>query len=280
LERIIPPARPRTWRDSLRRAVLWAALAALAAYKLIEGAPDMQRVLGQLAQPDLSWTARNADGSIKLDPLTKEPAPGTLRVLLRAMNETVMIGLLGTLLSLVFSFALAFPAARNLTRGSALTRTAYGVSRFILNLLRAIEPVILGLIFVFMVGPGPFAGVMALALHSVGSLGKLFAEAIEQVDPGPVEAVKATGASNFLTVWFGVLPQVAPQLLAFTLYRWDLNIRSSIILGIVGAGGIGFYLSQYISLFQYGKVATALLIILCAVALLDWASGYLREKLG
>jgi phosphonate transport system permease protein len=237
-------------------------------------------VLRQLVNPDLSWIATNKDGTVKLDRRSGRPAPGTLQLLLRAMNITLMIGLLGTLLSTVFSFALAFPASRNLTRGSPVARGGYVLARGLLNVLRAIDPIVLGIIFIIIVGPGPFAGVLALALHSIGSLGKLFAEAIEQVDPLPVEAVRATGASNFLTVWFGVLPQVAPQMLAFALYRWDMNTRMGIILGIVGAGGIGWYLSQYINLWQYRQVSTALLIILVAVSLLDWASGYIREKLG
>lgn len=295
MERIHPPRLPRSWRDHLRSALVWVGIALFAAYvwasfvatdfsfaQLAQGVRQgsFARMGRELARPDLSWVARDRAGNVKLDPRTGEPAPGTLQVLLRAMNMTVMIGLLGTLLSVLFSFALAFPAARNLTRGSPEGRIGFTVARAVLNTLRAIEPIILGIIFIFIVGPGPFAGILALALHSIGSLGKLFAEAIEQVDPLPVEAVRATGASNFLTVWYGVLPQVAPQMLAFSLYRWDLNIRMSIVLGIVGAGGIGYYLQQYISLFQYRQVATALLIILLAVSLLDWASGVLREKLG
>jgi phosphonate transport system permease protein len=242
--------------------------------------PHIRSVLGDLLHPELGWNALNPDRSVKLNPQTDRPQPGTLRLLLGAMNMTLMIGLLATVLSVGFSFLLAFPAARNLTRGTPLSRAGYVVARSLLNTLRAVEPIVLGIIFILIVGPGPFAGILALALHSVGSLGKLFAEAIEQAEPLPVEAVRATGASNFLTVWYGILPQVAPQMLAFSLYRWDMNTRMGIVLGIVGAGGIGFYLSQYINMWQYSRVSTALLIILVVVTLLDWASGYLREKLG
>lgn len=277
----------------LRSALAWAGAALLIAYllyslqatgfnlwKLREGLPHIRSVMADLLRPDLGWNAYDAAGAAKLNPQTGQPQPGTLRLLLGAMNMTLMIGLLATVLSVGFSFALAFPAARNLTRGTPFSRGGYVLARGLLNTLRAVEPIVLGIIFILIVGPGPFAGILALALHSVGSLGKLFAEAIEQAEPLPVEAVRATGASNFLTVWYGILPQVAPQMLAFSLYRWDMNTRMGIVLGIVGAGGIGFYLSQYINMWQYSRVSTALLIILVVVTVLDWASGYLREKLG
>jgi phosphonate transport system permease protein len=153
------------------------------------------------------------------------------------------------------------------------------LTRGLFNLTRAFPPYILAIIFVIIVGPGPFAGVLALAVHSIGMLGKLFSEALEAVDPLPVEAVRATGASNFLTVWFGILPQVLSQFVAFGLYRMDMNIRMTIILGIVGAGGIGFLLEQYIAQFRYNSASTAFLLILVAVVLLDWASSWIRDRL-
>ena len=321
---IIPPRRPRTWRDHVWSGFKWLALIMFCAYlwssfvrtefnmyTLIAGAKDIQRVMVELAHPDLSWyvyetervplldeagqprldseglpLTRTApvleDGRpvIKLDNRTNKPKPGTLPTLLDSMNETVQISLIGTLIAVVLSFPLAFFASRNLARGSAAGLFLYGATRFVFNVLRAFPPFILAIIFVFMVGPGPFPGVLALGLHSIGMLGKLFSEAIESVDPAPIEAVKATGASNFLVVWYGILPQVVPQFLAFSLYRWDINIRMSIILGIVGAGGIGFLLDQYIRMFKYSQASTCFLIILVAVTLLDYASAYFREKLG
>ena len=295
-------------------AYLWASFVRTEfnMYTLISGAPRIQRVLSELVHPDLSWyvyeTERvpllDAEGRqltdsegfpltrpevklgddgrpvIKRDPETGRPKAGTLPTLLDSMNETVQISLVGTLIAVVLSFPLAFFASRNLTRGSAVGLVLYGSTRFVFNVLRAFPPFILAIIFVFMVGPGPFPGVLALGLHSIGMLGKLFSEAIESIDPAPVEAVKATGASNFLVVWYGILPQVVPQFLAFSLYRWDINIRMSIILGIVGAGGIGFLLDQYIRLFKYQQASTCFLIILVAVTLLDYASSYFRERLG
>jgi len=291
-ERIIPPKRRRTWRDHLWTGAKWLLAAVFLSYlwasfnrtefnlyTLVKGFPDIKRVMTDMAHPDFSWYQHDKTGALVLD-RQGEPKPGTLPTLLDSMNETVMMSLVGTLLSLFFSFPLAFFAARNLTRGSPLGLVLYGVTRFVFNVLRAFPPIILALLFVFMVGPGPFPGVLALALHSIGMLGKLFAESIESVDSAPIEAVRATGANNFLVVWFGILPQVVPQFLAFSLYRWDINIRMSIILGIVGAGGIGFLLDQYIRQFQYSQASTCFLIILVAVTVLDWASGYFRERLG
>ncbi len=295
-------------------AYLWASFVRTEfnMYTLVAGAKDIKRVMSELAHPDFSWyvyeTERvplldeagqpqvdssgepltesavklGADGQpiIKLDSRTGRPKWGTLPTLLDSMNETVQISLIGTLIAVLLSFPLAFFASRNLTRGSAAGLVLYGTTRFIFNVLRAFPPFILAIIFVFMVGPGPFPGVLALGLHSIGMLGKLFSEAIESVDPAPVEAVRATGASNFLVVWYGILPQVVPQFLSFSLYRWDINIRMSIILGIVGAGGIGFLLDQYIRMFRYQQASTCFLIILVAVTLLDYASAWFRERLG
>jgi phosphonate transport system permease protein len=308
---IVPPAPPARPYAALRSGVKWVLIALGTAYcvasfaatdfnlyKLQTGIPKALPVLQEIVHPDLGWDARNPDGTLKtkvidkrlerqadgsvravpVEPPIVQRAPGTLRLLLGEMNETVMTSLAGTLLAVLLSFPLCFFAAGNLMRSPA-GRVAYGLTRALFNVTRAFPPYILAIIFVIVVGTGPFAGVLALAVHSVGMLGKLYAEAIEGIDPAPVEAVRATGASSLLTVWFGILPQVAGQFIAFSLYRMDMNIRMSIILGIVGAGGIGFLLEQYIRQFQYSRASTAFLIILVAVTLLDWASSWLREKL-
>lgn len=243
-------------------------------------APRVAEVFSKILQPDLSWDERDEQGNVALNPLDGKPRAGTLRLMLGAMNQTVQMALLGTLLSVLLSFPLAFLAAGNVMRGSALGRIVFSLTRGLLNLLRAFPEYILAILLVMMAGPGPLAGVLALAIHGVGSLGKLFAEAIEQADPAPVEAVRATGAPELVVLRHGLLPQVLPQLLAFSLYRWDGNIRMSVILGIVGAGGIGFLMTQYISLFKYRQASTAFLIILLAVSVLDYASGWLRKKIG
>ena len=291
--RIVPPQKPYGPREFVFGVLKWIAILLFVLlvvisfratefnlYTLVKGAPKAQRILSDLAHPDFSWHAYDENGAVKLDPNTGKPRPGTLRVLLAAMWQTLQMGLISTIISVLLSFPLAFLGAGNLMKSSAAGRAVYAVMRTLFNVLRAFPEIILAVIFVFIVGTGPFAGVLALALHSIGTLGKLFSEAIEQADSAPVEAMRATGASSLLTVWYGIVPQVLPQFVAFALYRWDINIRMSIIIGIVGAGGIGFLLEQYIRLFQYDKASTCFLIILAVVTVLDFGSAFLRRKMG
>jgi phosphonate ABC transporter permease subunit PhnE len=155
----------------------------------------------------------------------------------------------------------------------------YYVVRTILNGLRSIEPLIMGIVFVIWVSIGPFAGVLALALHSIAALGKLYSEQVESIDPGPVEAITATGATRLQMIRYGVVPQIVPPYIAFTLYRWDINVRMSTIIGFVGGGGIGFVLQQWINLLQYREAGVAVLAIAIVVAALDYASAKAREKI-
>jgi phosphonate ABC transporter permease subunit PhnE len=156
--------------------------------------------------------------------------------------------------------------------------TLYTVTRTILNALRSIEPLIMGIVFVIWVGIGPFAGVLALALHSIASLGKLYSEQIESIDAGPIEALQSTGANRLQTIMYAVLPQVIPPYIAFTLYRWDINVRMSTIIGFVGGGGIGFLLQQQINLLRYRDAGVAVLAIAIVVSILDYASAAIRER--
>ena len=140
-------------------------------------------------------------------------------------------------------------------------RDRYYLIRTVFNLLRSIEPLILAILFAVWVGIGPFAGVLALGLHSVAALGKLYSEQIESIDSGPIEAITSTGGTRLQVILYAVVPQVVPQFLAFTFYRWDINIRMSTIIGFVGGGGIGFLLQQWINLLKYHEAGTALLVI-------------------
>ena len=155
----------------------------------------------------------------------------------------------------------------------------YTVSRGILNFLRAIEPLIMAIVFVVWVSLGPFAGIMALTLHSIAALGKLFSEQIEGIDEGPVEAVTATGANHLQMITYAVIPQVIPPFTAFALYRWDINVRMSTIIGFVGGGGIGFVLSQNISQLRYRQAAVMMIAIAIVVILLDYASSSIRRRI-
>lgn len=155
----------------------------------------------------------------------------------------------------------------------------YNVIRSIFNITRAIEPVILGFIFVVWVGIGPFAGVIALMLHSIADLGKLFSEQVEDIAEGPREALKATGANQVQTVVYAVVPQVVPHYIAFIFYRWDINVRSSTIIGFVGGGGIGLALLRFTNLLQYSQASVLIIAIAIVVAILDYVSSRIRTRI-
>jgi phosphonate transport system permease protein len=150
--------------------------------------------------------------------------------------------------------------------------------RTIFNLLRSIEPLIMGVVFVIWVGIGPFAGLMALTLHTIAALGKLFSEQIEGISEEPVEAITATRANRLQTIAYAVVPQIIPPYIAYTLYRWDINVRMSTIIGFVGAGGIGLLLSQSIRLLRYREASVMMLAIAIVVSALDYLSSRMRAR--
>jgi len=202
----------------------------------------------------------------------------TLKLTVNKIVETVFLALMATTFSIVVAVPMSFFGARNLMLTNGVNTVVYYTVRTVFNVLRSIEPLIMAILFAVWVGIGPFAGVMALAVHSIAALGKLFSEQIESINPGPVEAITATGATPMQVVLFAVVPQVFPQFLALSFYRWDINVRMSTIIGFVGGGGIGFLLQQWINLLQYNKAGTALLAIACVVITLDMLSAKIREK--
>lgn len=202
----------------------------------------------------------------------------TLREAAPLMLETIYLALLGTVFSLVFAIPLSFFGARNLMSASPPLKLLYAFTRGLFTILRSVEVLIIAVIAVAAVGIGPFAGVLALAIHGVGALGKLYSEAIESIEHGPIEAIRSTGANEFQVVLFAVIPQVAPQFIAFTLYRWDINVRMATVIGLVGGGGIGYQLIQYMNLLQWQQAATAIWLIAAVVMLMDYASAVIREK--
>jgi phosphonate transport system permease protein len=156
--------------------------------------------------------------------------------------------------------------------------TIYAITRTILNTLRSIEAFIMAIIFVALLSTGPFAGVMALSLHTVAALAKLYSEQVESIMPGPLEAIKATGATRLQTIVYAVIPQIIPPYISFTMYRWDINVRMSTIIGFVGGGGIGFLLQQNINLLNYRSASVQMLAITVVVAIMDYVSSKLRER--
>lgn len=202
-----------------------------------------------------------------------------LQLTVSRMVETIFMGMMATIFGIVFSIPISFLAARNIMSGSKVTMFFYYLTRTILNIVRSIEPLIWALIAVVWVGLGPFAGIVALTLHSIAALGKLYSEAIEGIDPGPIEAIQATGASRLQTILYGVIPQMISPFISFSIYRWDINVRMSTVIGLVGGGGIGFLLIQYIRLLDYRSAGIAVWFIAVTVAILDYVSAEIRNKL-
>ncbi len=202
----------------------------------------------------------------------------TFYLVVEKMVETIFLALMATTIAIIFAIPISFVAARNLMGGNPLTMGVYYVVRSVLNILRSIEPLIMAIVFVVWVGLGPFAGVLALAVHSTAALGKLYSEAVESIDPGPIEAIMATGANRLQTIVYGVIPQIIPPYIGFTVYRWDINVRMSTVIGFVGGGGIGYLLQQWIRLLMYREAGAAVWAIAIVVALLDYTSAKVREK--
>jgi len=222
----------------------------------MDAARSMGRFLGEFFPPDTS--------------------PEFLRKVLAATWETWAMSTLGTLLAAALGLALALPASRLHADDPARGR---GATRLLLNALRSVPELVWAGLLLISAGLGPLAGTLALALHTSGVLGRLFAEAIENAPPGPAAALRAQGVGSAAVVLYATLPQVLPQLLSYTLYRWENNIRAAAVLGVVGAGGLGQLLAFHMGLFHMGKTATLLGAMLLLVALVDALSHVARRVL-
>ena len=195
-----------------------------------------------------------------------------------ATLQTIQLAFVATCIAAVLSVPFGFLGASNVMK-TPFERAIASAVRFLLNANRSIDAIIVATFFVSAVGLGPFAGTLALAIHSVGMLGKMFFEAVEGVEKGPIEALEAAGASRLQVLRWAILPQALPYFLSHTLFRFELNIRGAVVLGIVGAGGIGFILTEYQRLFQYQNVSIVLLTIVALVMSIDMISGWTRRRL-
>jgi phosphonate transport system permease protein len=194
---------------------------------------------------------------------------------LEAMIESVHMAWMGTIVGAVLSLPAGFLAARNTSPTAVVV-----VMRQILNIIRAVPELIWAIVIMIPIfGLGPLAGAMALGINSIGTLGKLTSEAIESIDTGPVEATRATGASQVQMLRWGVLPQVLPEVVAFWLYRFEINIRASAILGVLGAGGIGTLLINLFSFRRWPEIGTTLLVIVLVTMAIDFASAAIRKRI-
>lgn len=223
----------------------------------VEGMRGARRIFVALFQPNLS----------------------IIKMVLESMVETIFIAFMATFLAIPVAFVGSFFCARNLTRDSQVGMTLYSVLRVIANFTRSVEPLVWAIIFSVWVGIGPFAGMLALMLHSVASLIKLYSEQIESINRGPMEAIEATGANRIQVVWYAVVPQIVLPYLSFTIYRWDINIRMATVIGLVGGGGVGTLLMQYQGLAQWNEVGTIVIVIAIVVWIMDYVSAKIREAI-
>jgi len=203
----------------------------------------------------------------------------TLSLVWEKIGETIALAFLATILGMIFALPISFLAARNLMFHNPVTRVIYYIVRTSLNIVRSIETLMWAIIFAVWVGLGPFGGMLALMIHTIAALGKLYSEAIESIDPGPIEALRATGAREPQVIVYAVIPQILPTFASFTLYRWDINVRMSTVIGLISDAGLGFLVIQWIRLNQFSAMATAILAIMFVVTTLDYASSIIRKRI-
>ncbi len=245
----------------------------------------MRRAAGFVVLAALGWAAwdtgadpvRLAQGLPWILDFVRRMIPPDLRVLPSALAgalTTVEIALLGTAAAALLALPLGFVSARNVAPAPV-----FYPARAVLNFFRSVDTLVYALVFVAAVGLGPFPGVLAVVAYTTTSLAKLYGEAVEGIDPGPVDAITATGATRLQILRFGVLPQVLPLFLSYVLYRLETNIRAATVLGFVGAGGVGFYLQTYLRTIDYPAASTVLLVTVAMVMIVDGISSRLRDRL-
>lgn len=220
-----------------------------------ESVEQALRLFTQLAQPD--WTILN-------------------RAILKII-ETIFIAFMATIVAVPIAFVLSFLCAKNIMGGTTLGYSIYATLRLIFNVSRSIEPILWAIIFSVWVGFGPFAGMLALMIHSVASLSKQYSEIVETVEDGPIEGIQSTGAGRIQTIWFAIVPQIILPHISYTIYRWDINVRMATIIGFVGGGGIGTMLLEYQGQARWPQVGTIIVVIAFVVWLMDTFSSYVRE---
>ena len=262
-----------TWREALAQHLSWivVVLTVVAGW-----------LVTKISIADL-FSREGVQGAQRIFTALFTPEFSIFEQALFAIIETIYLALMATLLALPFSFALSFFCAQNcvddIFGGHPLARTLYYSLRFVANLARSIEPLIWAIVFSVWVGIGPFAGMLALAVHTIASLMKQYSEQIEEIDHGTVEAMESVGAAPLQVIWFAVVPQIILPFLSFTIYRWDINVRMATVIGLVGGGGIGTLLVQYQGLAKWHEVGLIILLIASVVWIMDYLSSKIRAAI-
>jgi phosphonate transport system permease protein len=257
------------WRNSLALHIAWiiGILSILAGW-----------VISKISPIDF-FSAQSLGAAKRLFGALLTPNLSIFNAALFAIIDTIYIALMATLIAIPISFILSFLSARNLMKNHPVTFVIYNIFRLLTNFTRSIEPLIWAIIFSVWVGIGPFAGMLALMVHTISSLTKQYSEQIEDIDTGAMEAIEATGAHPLQVIWFAVVPQIVIPFLSFTIYRWDINVRMATIIGLVGGGGIGSMLMQYAGLAKWNEVGLIVFMIALVVWVMDYVSAKVREAL-
>ena len=262
---ILPPVKKRTLQVRVRNWLIVLAIIAIYTWTFSGIGIDWGRIFSEQTYNNVS----------RVIPQLFSPDWSSSGQALTLMGETLAMAYAGTFFAAIFAIPFGFLAARNMVRNRILN----AVSRLSLDAIRAFPEIMLALIFVSAVGPSPFAGVLAIAIGSIGMLGKLYAEVIESIDMKLIESLKANGANQVQTLVYGVIPQVIPECLSYAIYRYEIDVRSSTILGIVGAGGIGMMIQIATMNRNWDEVGMALLVIIVVVTIIDYLSSWIRKRI-
>lgn len=283
----VPPELERNWLTDWRRLLAVAATAAVLAIGLqITGIdtsranpPYVAQILGQLLTPNWDVLFPQVDTTFCELPVEECPRGNFWEAGLGLMIVTIFMAIVATAFAFVVALPLSFLGARNVMTGNPLTSAVYAVVRVLFTIIRSIDILIVCIVGVVLFQIGNGAGVFAIAFHNVGVMGKLYSEAIEGIDPGPIEAITATGANRFQVIWTAVLPQIVNPYVSLTIYRLDTNVRLAPVIGLVGAGGIGVLLFQYMNLLHYHEAGALIFLIVVTVAVMDFVSAQVRKRL-
>jgi phosphonate transport system permease protein len=237
------------------------------------------------AELDAKQVAASQDGAasqIEVDTLTPVGGLKPSQALTEVTDKllvTIFMALFSTTIATIVAAPLSFLAASNITRRGCIGTATYHISRSFFNLIRSFDPLVMATVTGIWLGGGEMSGVLALTVVTTASLGKLFSEAVENIDLGPIEALQATGANRLQTIVFSVIPQIVPDFVSYIVYHWDINVRISTIIGFIGGGGIGFWLNERLNLLQYPQAAVGILGIIIVVMAMDFLSAEVRKKL-
>ncbi len=260
---------PRPFYRSLRPLVIIAILVVVVVYSWQLTRIDLRKMFEP--SPTL--------GAMVSDFIHIDLRPEVLDPVIKQMLVTIFQALIATTFGCIVAIPFSFLAARNLIGAGRVSRIVYYVTRSVFNILRSIETLLYVAIFVFWVSVGAFAGSLALAVTTFALIGKLFSEAIENIDPGPLEAIAATGANRLQMIIYAIVPQIVPPFISYAIYQWDINVRISTVIGFTGGGGIGLLLNTYVGQLQYHKAGTIILFIVLVINAMDFASARIRERL-